>query len=107
MKLRLKHIYVLVFPVVFFGCNNQESVEQVTFNLPEIRITTENNEPVSSRTNYQNALFTIESEDIEGQEIEIRGRGNTKWTFPKKPFKIRFEDKTSLFGLLPAKSGCY
>ncbi|GHV09638.1 hypothetical protein FACS189485_22420 [Spirochaetia bacterium] len=35
---------------------------------------------------------------------EIRGRGNTTWGQPKKPYRIKFKNKTSLFGYEQAKS---
>jgi hypothetical protein len=36
--------------------------------------------------------------------VEIRGRGNTTWTFNKKPYRIRFYEKQSMFGLTGAKN---
>jgi spore coat protein CotH len=35
---------------------------------------------------------------------EIRGRGNSTWGYPKKPYRIRFNSKTSLFGLTAARN---
>ena len=36
--------------------------------------------------------------------VEIKGRGNSTWTFfDKKAYQIKFEDKTSLFGMGKAK----
>ena len=34
----------------------------------------------------------------------VRGRGNSTWGYPKKPMRIKFDDKTSLFGLAAEKS---
>lgn len=34
---------------------------------------------------------------------QIKGRGNSTWTWPKKPYNIKFEDKTDLFGMGKAK----
>lgn len=36
------------------------------------------------------------TEDFTG--AQIRGRGNTTWTFPKKPYYLKFSQKRSLFG---------
>lgn len=44
-----------------------------------------------------------ESFDMREQEITIRGRGNTSWHHPKKPYRIDFPSKTSVFGLTKAK----
>lgn len=34
---------------------------------------------------------------------EIRGRGHSTWEWPKKPYKIKLEEKTSLLGMEEAK----
>jgi len=35
--------------------------------------------------------------------MSIRGRGNSTWSMPKKPYRIDFPNKTSIFGLPAAK----
>lgn len=43
--------------------------------------------------------------EIDTDEAQIRGRGNSTWfTYPKKPFKLRFDENTSLFGMPKAKN---
>ncbi|PKK92842.1 MAG: hypothetical protein CVV61_07665 [Tenericutes bacterium HGW-Tenericutes-6] len=38
--------------------------------------------------------------ELETDAAQIRGRGNSTWfSYPKKPFKIKFDEKTSLFGM--------
>ena len=37
--------------------------------------------------------------DVEGLKLEIRGRGNSSWRMPKKPYKIKLDSKTNLFGM--------
>ena len=34
---------------------------------------------------------------------KIRGRGHSTWEWPKKPYKIKLDDKTSLLGMSEAK----
>src|SRR5699024_8117705 len=41
-------------------------------------------------------------DDFEGR-IDLRGRGNSTWGMPKKPYKIYLEEKAPLFGLAPYK----
>jgi hypothetical protein len=36
-------------------------------------------------------------------DVEIKGRGNTTWGSPKKPYQIKFDTKQDLFGLGKAK----
>lgn len=43
-------------------------------------------------------------EDINATEIKIKGRGNSTWGFDKKPYKIKFSDRISLFGEPKAKT---
>ena len=35
----------------------------------------------------------------------IRGRGNSTWTEPKKPYKIHYQKAQDLFGMGPVKTG--
>lgn len=84
-------------------------VTQPEYTLPVIYITTENEEAVTSKEEYIGGTFSIDYNGLEGYEwlkdvsIKIRGRGNSSWKLDKKPYKIKFDKKTSLFGLTPAK----
>lgn len=77
--------------------------------LPAININTENGQNVTDRHNYINAKLTLSDydqpqNDLAAATIGIRGRGNSTWHQPKKPYRIKFENKTSMFGLGAAKS---
>jgi thiamine biosynthesis lipoprotein len=39
----------------------------------------------------------------DGAFTRLRGRGNTTWNLPKKPYNIRFADAQSLFGMAPSR----
>ena len=70
--------------------------------IPRVDIHTENAMPIESRDNYVNAFISI-SNDPEYGVVEggakIRGRGNCTWTdYPKKPYKIKFDEKYSIHG---------
>lgn len=43
-------------------------------------------------------------DDLELQEVEFRGRGNTTWMQPKKPYRFKMKNKASVCGLPKAKS---
>lgn len=43
-------------------------------------------------------------DDIEEQEVEFRGRGNSTWDMPKTPYRFKMAKKTSVCGLRKAKS---
>ncbi len=79
-------------------------------NLPVVFIDTEDNAPIVSKEDYINANMSIQSNEryesilsdpkksYDGL-IEIRGRGNSTWGQPKKPYKIKLDSKTDLFGM--------
>lgn len=47
--------------------------------------------------------FSDNNFQIEEHNIKIRGRGNSTWSMPKKPYRIKFDDATSMFGMRKAK----
>lgn len=84
-------------------------VEYKEYNLPVIYISTENGASITSQKEYIGGQFSIDYngiykyENITEETINIRGRGNSSWKLQKKPYKIKFSSKTSLFGLEKAK----
>lgn len=105
------------FDLVVKAENGDENTYRVSFNCPQI-----NTElpvirihiPVSSITDkktYRKTKFDIYRPGFdEGRwtasdaEIEIRGRGNSTWGLPKKPYRIKFPEKFSPIGLNHAKA---
>lgn len=73
--------------------------------LPVINITTENHAPIVDKINPINAVCNIDVPDgsdypaLSDATITIRGRGNSTWRWPKKPYKIKFETKAEPLGL--------
>lgn len=79
--------------------------------LPVVRIDTEGNAPILSKETYLQTNITVIDPDHPEYSFEhanykdqVRGRGNSTWGYPKKPYRIKFDKKTSMFGLTPAKS---
>lgn len=105
------------FDLVVKAENGDENTYRVSFNCPQI-----NTElpvirihiPVSSITDkktYRKTKFdSYRPGSDEGRwtasdaEIEIRGRGNSTWGLPKKPYRIKFPEKFSPIGLNHAKA---
>jgi len=62
--------------------------------FPVVRIYTE--EPAIDRNNWISATISLSNTDeefeFEDVETRIRGRGQSSWRWPKRPFRIRFED---------------
>ena len=76
-----------------------------TTNLPSIIIHTENAQDVVVKDLYLRGIISVISENgtkIYSDSLEIKGRGNASWEFPKKPYRIKLYNKTNLLGL-PAK----
>ncbi|WP_455585233.1 CotH kinase family protein [Bacteroides sp.] len=72
--------------------------------LPVVYIHTENDAEISSKEEYVNAHIRIvedihtRSGDIFESDVTIKGRGNSTWSLPKKPYALKFSKKTSLLG---------
>lgn len=71
--------------------------------LPVVCIDTEGGKTIDSKEDYVNAAFSILGrggyDDLESIACGIRGRGNTTWTWPKKPYLIKLDEKTSVLGM--------
>ena len=76
-----------------------------TDELPVINIDTDG-ASITSKTDYVNMTFTMTKSESDLSEVTggIRLRGNSTSGFPKKPYRIKFDKKQSLFGLDAAKS---
>lgn len=71
--------------------------------LPVVRIDTENAAPIVDRENYVDAAMTLDPNGSSfapySGSLEIRGRGNSTWVFPKKPYRLKLETKAPLMGM--------
>lgn len=76
--------------------------------LPVMQITTQDNEEVTSKEEYLNCTVSVENAEeaycFSDYSAKIRGRGNTTWQMPKKPYKLKFDSKVDLFGNGNAKT---
>ncbi len=80
--------------------------------MPIIEIYTQNGAVIADKENYVNMTFKLTDANNPENNVSktnfkdgIRGRGNTTWLYyPKKPYRIKFDKKTALFGLPAAKS---
>ena len=75
------------------------------FQIPTVYIFTEGGKSIDSKTNYINASFRFEDPcgfytDEKTVEVNgrIKGRGNTTWGMPKRPYRIKLDEKTKVFG---------
>ena len=80
------------------------NVDYATYELPIINIFAQ--DEITSKEDYVDMNFSLtncydELVDVTGG---IRLRGNSTMGYPKKPYRIKFDSKQSLFGLEKAKS---
>ncbi len=93
---------------VLTGSDGSSRTYSLKFNgplvtgLPVFRINTKNHAAVTSKETEVPATITISNTQaayLMNKEVNIRGRGNTTWGYPKKPYRLKFDKKTSLMGL--------
>ena len=75
-------------------------------SLPTVIINTKNQQPVTSRTEYVTCEVSTEGadKDVSALKGKIKVRGNSTAGCPKKPYRIKFDKKNSLFGYEKAKN---
>ncbi|MDR1543549.1 MAG: CotH kinase family protein [Prevotellaceae bacterium] len=71
--------------------------------LPTLRINT-SGQAISSRSTWIENGVTYELFDATGSliisgETDIKGRGNSTWDFPKKPYSLKLKTKQSILGM--------
>ncbi len=80
-----------------FTVTNSESVPGAPdTGLPVLRINTENGATVKNKTDWVAATLFIGSDEF---ACGIRGRGNSTWEWPKKPYALKLEKRSSLLGM--------
>ncbi|BAV10214.1 CotH protein [Filimonas lacunae] len=78
------------------------SLSQFT-GLPIVYLTTVDAAAITSKEDYVNGHISINGNGLlfnsyEG-DMQIRGRGNTTWDMPKKPYKIKLNSKAEILGM--------
>ena len=73
--------------------------------LPVMWIETEGRQDITSKEKYLKASFKLQENvttrgagDVLTDSVNIKGRGNTTWDMPKKPYALKFDKKQSVFG---------
>ena len=116
-----KNSWRLYFFLIFFSClvlallfmsgKNQITKEKVfACKLPVLFIETDGEKKINSKENYIDADFFIyenlksyEEDTAEKIRGKIRGRGNTTWTFRKKPYLAKLNSDTEILGMSSSK----
>ncbi len=79
--------------------------------LPMMYITTDGLQDITSKDYYIGANMVLKEDvrtraagDVIESRVNIKGRGNSSWKFPKKPFRLKFDEKISLLDMHKDKS---
>lgn len=72
--------------------------------IPVLHINTPGRVSINSRDKWvEGATLRLDGmghfDDIETTTISIRGRGNSTWGYPKRPYTIRFDQKCEVMGM--------
>lgn len=75
-------------------------------NIPVVHIKTDGGAGIYDKKNYVQGSITIDDPECLYSDVKsftarmgIRGRGNSTWGWPKKPWKVKLEEKASLLGM--------
>ena len=120
VKLGLRDIYwhiavsLLVLPLLFSCGKEEESPsthpaveEPKEAVLPELNINLPQGHEINSKTVWvENATASLVSENGNITELggaKIKGRGNSTWNYPKKPYALKLDKDASLLGMPAGK----
>lgn len=97
----------LAVTVALFSCADLDNEEgdswkpsPVQDGVPVVDVYVEGGEEIVSKDDYLKAVIVIteDGKSTFSAEGKIKGRGNYTWNYPKKPYKIKFDEKQSVFG---------
>lgn len=103
--------FFIIVAFIFYGCSHGNPMDippedDLTLapsgDIPCISITTDKNVGIKSKDYYVNSTITFSVMGLDDVLIcgRVRGRGNSTWKdYPKKPYKIQFDESWGLFGL--------
>ncbi len=89
-------------PTIYFDIDETQGSISTMNNDPEHQAECYGNMSIVTPAGYTNVYTgqTAEANSTDSYELEyIRGRGNSTWMEDKKPYKIKLDKKTDLFGM--------
>ena len=86
------------------GSSESYEIDLTKFTgLPIVYLNTDDNAPIDSKDDYVEGGVAIDGgrtyDSIDSLEMKIRGRGNSTWGHPKKPFQMKLSDKHEFLGM--------
>jgi len=86
------------------GVSKTYSVDVTKFTgLPIVNITTDNFASIDSKEDYISGTVSVDGgrhiSDMDAMIMEIRGRGNSTWQHPKKPYQMKLDSKEAFLDM--------
>ena len=86
--------------------DQSQSVQMLISKLPVVYIDIEDGKEVTSKDTYLDAQIKIQNSALYAQygtqyegKTKIKGRGNSTWGLPKKPYRLKFDKKSDVLGM--------
>ena len=90
-----------------------DPAEYLSNTLPVLYINTVDETPIVDKENYIEGSYYLDANGCgdyssvgsveEPLALQIKGRGNTSWTRPKKPYRLKLDKKAALLGMPKSK----
>lgn len=102
----------VVYTVITGEVQSRFKVRVTNFTgLPVMWIETPGKQPVTSKEEWvKNSTMHLDGagrfDDLEEVSLSIRGRGNSTWEWPKKPYNLKLDSKASVLGMPKHKRWC-
>lgn len=98
---------------VYTGSRKSEYIVRITnfTGLPVMWIETPGGQEITSKEDWlKGSTLSIDGagrfDDLESVTMSIRGRGNSTWGWPKKPYNIKLDSKAEILGMPKHKRWC-
>ena len=113
MKKLLNYLLLCGVTILLAACSSEKEeivpTEETPSSVPHIYITTANPSAseIASKDYYVEATLEIDGKNVYENytgATEIKGRGNSTWNMPKKPYRLKLKKKASLCGFGEAKN---
>lgn len=101
----MNKLRVLIISFFLVGCASEFSSVENPENdqIPVVQIQLNDDLGYVSKEEYSSGTIQIESANendrIGPSSVKLRGRGNTSWSFPKKPFQLKFNEPHEVLGM--------
>ena len=93
-------------PTAVTVSDEEEKEVKENASLAQINFDTNGGVAIVSKDDYVEGVLTVNGQseyDDLSIDAKIRGRGNSTWSYPKKPYKIKLSSDAPVLGMAPEK----